>query len=278
MSDRISGRWALVTGAASGIGEAIARALAARGAHVILCDIDAVGAQRVAASLTGAGARVEVHVVDVSDRAAMLKLASHVIATHGAPAILVNNAGIALEGPLLDTSLAQWDRMIGVNLMGVIHGCHCFGPAMQRAGEGGHIVNIASVAGLVPMPMLGAYTATKFAVVGLSEVLARELEPHGIGVSAICPGLISTNIVRSMSLTGADAAQGERLRALYQRSMARGASTDLVARAVVRAIEQRQGVVAVTAAARVMAIMHRVAPATLPRLLQAAFTRSKRGA
>ena len=198
----LSGKVAVVTGGASGIGKGIATQLIAEGARVIIADI-----QRdvLAAAAPEIGAALAVP-VDVSDPASVDALAGQVLETFGAVHVVCNNAGIGPLAPVADLTLDDWRWMIGVNLWGVIHGVHTFLPILKRNRDGGHIVNTASMAGLVAGPRLGAYAAAKFGVVGLTEVLAAELAADNsrVGVSVLCPGTVRTNIGNSSRNRPAD--------------------------------------------------------------------------
>jgi NAD(P)-dependent dehydrogenase (short-subunit alcohol dehydrogenase family) len=189
--ERIEGRTALVTGAASGIGLAIAEALLAAGARVALVDWDAVALQRESARL---GDATVAHRLDVTDRAGWADVAAEVEGAFGPVEILVNNAGIAPDlNDLADMPPESFDRLVAIKLTGTFNGIHTFAAGMRARGDG-HIVNTASMAGLMASAHLGAYTAAKFGVVGLSEVLRVELESHGVGVSVLCPGMVRTNL------------------------------------------------------------------------------------
>ncbi len=192
-------RVAVVTGAASGIGRALAAALAAKGCHLALVDRDAAGLVLTAAAVESTGRRVSTHVVDVADRAAMEALPAAVVAAHGRVHVLVNNAGVALDGTFESLGLDDVAWLIGVNLWGVIHGCAAFLPVLRREPEA-HIVNVSSVFGIVGVPENSIYSASKFAVRGLSESLWTELAGTGIGVTCVHPGGVRTNIVRSARL------------------------------------------------------------------------------
>jgi NAD(P)-dependent dehydrogenase (short-subunit alcohol dehydrogenase family) len=237
-----SGKTILITGAGSGIGRATALQLAGYGPHLILCDLNPEAVKRAAAMAEGLGASVETHVVDVSDWDDMQALASRVHKTHTSLDILVNNAGVGLGGDFLSTSIEDWQWVIGINLMGVVHGCKLFAPAMVERGHG-HIVNIASAAGYYAAPDMTAYSASKHAVMGLSESLRAELAPRGIGVSAICPGIINTNIVASGRMRGSTGAAQDKIAALYRR---RNYGPELVADAIVGAIEHNRAVTPVS--------------------------------
>jgi NAD(P)-dependent dehydrogenase (short-subunit alcohol dehydrogenase family) len=187
----LAGKVAVVTGGASGIGKGIAARLIAEGARVVIADIQADALEAAAAELGADGVQA-----DVSDPASVQALADTVLSRHGAVHVLCNNAGIGPLAPMADLTLDDWHWMLGVNLWGVIHGIHVFLPVLKANRDGGHIVNTASMAGLVSQPRLGAYVAAKFGVVGLSEVLAAELAADGspVGVSVLCPGTVRTNI------------------------------------------------------------------------------------
>lgn len=190
-----AGRTAFVTGGGSGIGRAIARALAREGARVALADIDGEALARETAALGDAAMAVT---LDVTDRDAWARARQEVEARFGPVSILVNNAGIGPDlNPLDAIPEAHFDRIVAIKLTGTYNGVRCLVPSMRAAGNGGHIVNTASMAGLIASAKLGGYTASKFAVVGLSEVLRAELESDGIGVSVLCPGLVTTNLGRS---------------------------------------------------------------------------------
>jgi NAD(P)-dependent dehydrogenase (short-subunit alcohol dehydrogenase family) len=256
----LHGRKALVTGAGSGIGRATALALGARGADLVLCDVDEAGLADTAAALRASGRSVLSRRVDVADEAAMRAFAAEVEREAGALDVLVNNAGVGLGAGFLDTSLDDWRWILGVNLWGVVHGCHFFVPPMLARGGPAHVVNVASMAAYVPSEQLAAYTTTKYAVLGLSESLRIELGRRGIGVSAICPGIINTNITKTAQLRGAAAqAPGarEQMVAAYQR---RNYGPERVASAILRAIQRNRAVAPVSPEAWVLYYAKRLAP------------------
>jgi NAD(P)-dependent dehydrogenase (short-subunit alcohol dehydrogenase family)/pimeloyl-ACP methyl ester carboxylesterase len=266
--ERFAGQLVLVTGAASGIGRATAFAFAEAGARIVAVDRDAEGAARTAdlAKLIGAP-EAWPETVDVSDAEEMEKLAARTADHHGVPDVVVNNAGIGLAGSFLDTTPEDWKQVLDVNLWGVIHGCRLFGRQMVERGQGGHIVNTASAAAFQPSRTLPAYSTSKAAVLMLSECLRAELAPHGIGVSAICPGLVNTPITGSARHAGVDEDEQERRRASTARLYRlRNYPPEKVARAVLRAVQRDTAVVPVTPEARGARLMSRLSPGALRAL------------
>ena len=190
----LKGRVAVVTGGASGIGEALARACAGEGMKVAVADIEASGAEAVAASIREGGGEAIGVGCDVSDRKSVDALADATWDAFGAAHLLCNNAGVLAHGPIVDSTDADWQWLLGVNLFGVLNGVRAFVPRMRAQGGDAHVVNTASIAGMAAVPDIGIYCATKHAVVAVSEVLAQELAEDGIGVSVLCPGGVETRI------------------------------------------------------------------------------------
>jgi NAD(P)-dependent dehydrogenase (short-subunit alcohol dehydrogenase family) len=193
----LAGKTAFVTGGASGIGLAMGRGFAEAGAKVMLADIEAAALDRAVASFTGNLPEVRGVQCDVRDPAAVERAARATIEEFGKVHIVCNNAGVGGTAGADRINLNDWRWVVDINLMGVVHGVRSFLPLIKSHGEGGHIVNTASMAGFLVGTGFGAYTATKFAVVGISEALQMELEPHGIGVSVLCPGWVNTRITES---------------------------------------------------------------------------------
>jgi NAD(P)-dependent dehydrogenase (short-subunit alcohol dehydrogenase family) len=187
-------RVAVVTGGGAGIGQAMARAFAARGAKVMLADIDEAAMTKTETELSASGAEIASFKTDVRERENVVALAEATWQTFGGAHIICNNAGIAPSGSVVGADPAEWKITMDINFWGVVHGIDAFVPRMIEQSEGGHIVNTASMAGLTGMLGLGLYCATKFAVVGLTESLHRELQQHGIGVSVLCPMIVQTQI------------------------------------------------------------------------------------
>ncbi|RRR87490.1 SDR family oxidoreductase [Streptomyces sp. RP5T] len=267
-ADRFGGQLVLVTGAGSGIGRATAFAFAEAGARVVAVDRDTEAAARTAelSRLLGAP-EAWAETVDVSDEQAMEKLADKVAAEYGVVDVLVNNAGIGLGGPFLDTTTEDWKKVLDVNLWGVIHGCRLFGRQMAERGQGGHIVNTASAAAYQPSRALSAYGTSKAAVLMLSESLRAELAGRGIGVSAICPGIVNTNITSTARFAGVDAEEEKRRQKRTARLYRlRNYPPEKVADAILRAVVRNQAVVPVTPEARGALALARWAPKALRAL------------
>ncbi|WP_371593086.1 SDR family oxidoreductase [Streptomyces virginiae] len=267
-ADRFAGQLVLVTGAASGIGRATAFAFAEAGARVVAVDRDAEGAARTAdmSRLVGA-AEAWAECVDVSDEQAMEKLAAKVAAEYGIVDVLVNNAGIGLSGSFLDTTAEDWKKVLDVNLWGVIHGCRIFGKQMAERGQGGHIVNTASAAAYLPSRTLPAYSTSKAAVLMLSECLRAELASKSIGVSAICPGIVNTNITATSRFAGVDEAEEKRRQERSSRLYGlRNFPPEKVADAILRAVVRNEAVVPVTPESKGALWMSRFAPRALRRI------------
>ncbi|MEU1150147.1 SDR family oxidoreductase [Streptomyces sp. NPDC005863] len=264
-ADRFGGRLVLVTGAGSGIGRATAFAFAEAGARVVAVDRDAESAARTAemSRLIGAPAAWG-ETVDVTDEQAMEKLAERVATEYGVVDVLVNNAGIGLAGSFLDTSSEDWKKVLDVNLWGVIHGCRLFGKQMAERGQGGHIVNTASAAAYQPSRTLPAYSTSKAAVLMLSECLRAELADRGIGVSAICPGIVNTNITSTSRFVGVAADEEKRRQKKSARLYGlRNYPPEKVADAILNAVVKNQAVVPVTPEARGARFMSRFSPKAL---------------
>ena len=193
---QLEGRVAIVTGAASGIGLAVADALAAEGMRVVLADLDGERLETAAAPLRARGAEIETRVVDVRDADAVERAGRAAVERFGALHVAVNNAGIVNGGVSWELSLDEWHRVMDVNLWGVIHGIRGFVPRILETGDEGHVVNVASLAAVMALPQLGPYTVAKHGVLGLSDVLRAELSDIGapVGVSVVLPGSTRTGM------------------------------------------------------------------------------------
>lgn len=272
MMRALSGKVALVTGAASGIGRATALALAREGCRVIVCDVDAEGIEGTGAELEKLGGRLLVQRVDVSRREEMVAFAVRVHESVPSVDVLVNSAGVYLVGGLLDLSLDDWEWVLSVNLWGVIHACHCFIPPMAKCGTGGHVVNLVSMYGFWPSPHVAGYLTSKFAVFGFSEALREDLRGTGIGVSTVCPGVIRTGIIHNMRIRNAAGHEEGLRQQLEQAYERRNYGPEKVARAIVKAIRTNRKVVLVSPEAQVMYRLERWCP-PLSRLIARAAAR-----
>lgn len=261
----VRGKLALVTGAGAGIGRATAVELARHGARkIVLVDRDLAAANETADAVRAACADAPVYQVDVSDEAAMNALAAQVRNEHGVVDILVNNAGIGMAGRFLETSSANWEDIMGVNVRGVISGSRAFGAQMVERGEGGTIINVASAAAFLPSKSMVAYSTTKAAVLALSESLRADFADEGIGVTAVCPGFVNTNIAKNTIYAGMTADQQERARgkadAAYRR---RNFTSEATAKAIVKAVKTGPAVLPIAAESRIGYAMRRISPGAI---------------
>ena len=272
----IRGAATAVTGAASGIGRALAIELAARGADLALADRDEAGLQSVAAEIAGAHrVKVTTHRVDVGVPAEITAFAQAAIAAHPALNILVNNAGVALLGQFGEIDQAQMDWLMNINFWGVVHATRAFLPYLATRGEA-HIVNLSSIFGIVAPPGQPAYAAAKFAVRGFSESLRHELQMTGspVRLSVVHPGGVATNIVRN-SRSGSGITDNARRAETIERfdRVARTTPKDAALR-IIKGIEKNQPRILIGNDARMMDILQRLRPATywnvLARRLQKA--------
>jgi NADP-dependent 3-hydroxy acid dehydrogenase YdfG len=233
----------VITGAASGIGKATAKAFAQKGADLVVADNNAQRLEETANEIKAIGARVLASQVDVSDRNQVETFASLVISERGHVDVLINNAGVGVGGSLLETKIEDFAWIFSINYWGVVYGLKAFLPYMV-ARKYGHVVNTASGAGLCSIPAMSAYCSTKFAVVGLSETLRTEIRQYGIGVSTICPGVINTNIITQsrMHLQEGSRATHQRLIDFYRRF---GWPPERVAKAIMSAVRHNRSIVPV---------------------------------
>lgn len=261
---RLKDRVAVVTGAGSGIGRATAIALARKGCHLALADVNEATVRETAKTIESLGREVSCHLVDVSNKEAMGRFTEDVIGAHGKANIVVNNAGIGIAAPFEDHRLEDLEQIIGINLWGVVYGCWYFLPHLKKQDES-HIVNISSAAGINPAPGMSSYSLTKFAVRGLSESIRPELERYKIGVTSVHPGVINTNIPQATRfLREKDQKKKELGAKMFKRI---GHSPDMAAEKIVKGIESNAQRVLIGAEAYAMDAIKRAFPVLGDKLL-----------
>ncbi len=255
-----------VTGAGSGIGRETALAFAAEGAEVVISDVDEAGVKETAELVTARGGVAHSYVLDVSDAAAVEAFADRICAEHGVPDVVVNNAGIGHAGSFLDTPAEQWDRVLDVNLGGVVNGCRAFARRLVERGTGGHVVNVSSMAAYAPLQAMNAYCTSKAAVYMFSDCLRAELDAAGIGLTTICPGVINTNIVHTTRFDAPPGRGGQvagRRKQLEAMFAARRYGPDKVAKAILSSVQKGTAIRPVAPEAHLLYGMSRIAPQVL---------------
>lgn len=264
---------AVITGAGSGIGRALAKAMAAEGCHLALVDMNDAGLQETKAQVADKSRKVTTHIANVTDRERMKALAAEIHQAHGAIHLLFNNAGITISKAFEDSSLDELDRVMNINLGGVINGCYFFLPYLKQAGEG-HIINTSSMAGFIGFPNQLTYSASKAAVKSLSETLFAELAMHNISVTSIHPGAIRTNIMKAAVDHGSDAAEMQKMEAMV---MKMGMEPDALARKVIKAIKKDKMRIRVGFDAYLMEWIKRLFPVAIHKPFRKAFTKRALG-
>jgi NAD(P)-dependent dehydrogenase (short-subunit alcohol dehydrogenase family) len=247
----LRGKRCFITGAAGGIGRATALAAARRGADLYLTDIAAAGLEETAEAVRAAGGRVTyTHAADIADHAAVTAMAAEVHTAHGSMDVVMNVAGISIWGAIEHLDHEHWRRAIEIDLVGPISALESFVPAMIEAGRGGHVVNVSSAAGLLGLPWHAPYSAAKFGLRGVSEVLRFDLGPHGIGVSLVCPGGVKTPLVETVEIVGIDNDDPE-IRKLKRRFERHAVSPEHVAEKILAGVEKNRYLVFTSADIRI---------------------------
>lgn len=264
-----AGKVVLVTGAAAGLGRAVAVEFARAGSDLVIVDIDDAGLEATAAMVEGKGSRCLARRVDVSSRAEMEDLAGEVLSEWGRVDILVNNAGVGVGGELADIPIDDIEWAVGINLMGEIYGTRLFLPRMIERGEG-HIVNVSSVSGLVLLPFHIPYTTTKFGITGFTEALWVEVRRHGIGVTLVCPGAIKTDIMAKTRLSSRTS-RPEEIRESWARLLAKaGMEPEEAARRIIKAVEKRRFLLLLGFESYLLYSMRRLCPGLMRRAVAVA--------
>jgi butyryl-CoA dehydrogenase len=267
--ETFTGRVAAITGAGSGIGRALARELARRGAHLALSDVDETGLAETVSMCEGNGVKVTSHRVDVADRTAVFAWADQVVAEHGKVNLIFNNAGVALAATIDEGDITDIEWLMGINYWGVVYGTKAFLPHLKAAGEG-HIVNLSSVFGLISVPAQSAYNSAKFAVRGFTDTLRMELEVADCGVSCttVHPGGIKTNIARNArvdpALQETAGTREEQARRFDRMALT---TPDKAARQILTAVERNRRRVLVGPDAKVIDLVSRLPAGLYQRLL-----------
>ena len=265
----LRGRRCFITGAASGIGRATALAAARRGADLYLTDLAAAGLEETAAAVRAAGGQVTyTRVADVADHEAVVAMAAEVHAAHGSMDVVMNVAGISIWGAIERLDHDHWQRAIEIDLVGPISVLECFLPPMIAAGRGGHVVNVSSAAGLLGLPWHAPYSAAKFGLRGVSEVLRFDLRPQGIGVSLVCPGGVKTPLVGTVEIVGIDNDDPE-VRKLKSRFERHAVSPEHVAEKILAGIEKNRYLVFTSADIRLLFGLQRWFPPAYELIMRA---------
>jgi len=279
MAEDFAGKRVLVTGAASGIGRAVTLQLARRGAELFLTDLNADGLADTVAAARAAGGEVAEHrALDISDFGAVTAFAADVHTRHPAMDVVMNIAGISAWGTVSQLSHTQWRSMIEVNLMGPIHVIETFVPAMVSAGRGGRLVNVSSAAGLVPLPWHAAYSASKYGLRGLSEVLRFDLARHRIGVSLVVPGAVNTPLVKTVQIAGVDR-DDPRVQRWVRRFAGHAVSPEVAAEKILAGVARNRFLIYTSPDIRALYAFKRYAPwpfAVVMKPVNVLFTRALR--
>jgi NAD(P)-dependent dehydrogenase (short-subunit alcohol dehydrogenase family) len=267
-----SDKVAIITGAASGIGRALGVELARRGAIAVTADVQTEVLEEVVESIVQGGYRAKAVTLDVTDVEAVKALVSDTAARYGRLDYIFNNAGIAVAGEVRDCSIDDWRNVIDVNLFGVINGVAAAYPLMVKQGFG-HIINTASIEGLIPFPGTVSYVASKYGVVGLSNALRIEGADLGVKVSVVCPGYIKTAIFHTCKLIKID--REEMLKSLPERF---GITPEECASVILRGVERNKAIIVVTGFAKILWLLHRIHPGWILWMMERGIKKSRKNA
>lgn len=251
-----NGKVAIITGAGSGIGKGLAEELARRGAHVVISDINSERIKNVCEGIKKEGGHVTALTVDVSNYDAVKKMVDDTVTAHGRIDYIFNNAGISVGGAAQDVTIDDWRNVINIDLYGVVHGVAVAYPVMVKQGFG-HIINIASIEGLVPFPASAGYVTSKYGVVGLSNALRIEGAGLGVKVSAVCPGYIKTAIYTDSKIVSSNL---ERERILANLPDWAGLTPEECANVILRGVKRNKAFIVVTHLAKFLWLLNRISP------------------
>ncbi|BBP84846.1 MULTISPECIES: SDR family NAD(P)-dependent oxidoreductase [Pseudomonas] len=262
----LAGKVAVVTGAGSGIGRALAHQLAAEGCHLALADLDRENLAEVARELDRHDLKITTHLLDVAERAAVYAFADEVLAAHGSVQLVINNAGVALSQTVAELRYDDFEWIMGINFWGVVHGTKAFLPHLLKNNEG-QIVNVSSIFGIISLPTQGAYNASKFAVRGFTEALRQELAHTGVRASCVHPGGIRTNIARAARFYQGPDGRQDAARAAAQFDKVARTTPEEAARVIIEGIRRQRPRILIGADARLLDRIQRLLPAGYPRVL-----------
>jgi len=259
---------AAVTGAASGIGRALATNLAAKGCHLAISDVNEQGLQETANLVADRNVRVTTHIVDVANREQVYQYADDVVKEHGRANIIINNAGVAVGDSIEEVSYEDFEWIVGINFWGVVYGTKAFLPHLKKEPEG-HVVNISSINGIIPNPLNGPYCSTKFAVRGFTETLSQEMKGTSVGVTVVHPGGIGTDIVRNARIRRHinPNKTPDQLAADFDENVVRN-TADFAARTIISGIEKNKQRVLIGGDAKLLDRFTRLLPVTATRFLR----------
>ena len=255
----LTGKVAVITGAGSGIGRALAHRLASEGCHLALADNHPENLQSVATELRERGHQVSSHILDVADRSAVFAFADEVLSQHGRVELVINNAGVSVSHTVAELSFDDFEWLMNINFWGVVHGTKAFLPYLLKANQG-HIVNISSLFGIIALPTQAAYNASKFAVRGFTEALRQELDSSNVGVSCVHPGGIRTNIARAARFYQGMNGNRDATRAAADFGRLARTTPERAASLIVEGIKARRPRILIGGDARLLDILQRLLP------------------